>query len=111
MNTIILDCMKWLNNSESVSQEKLRKNVAVAYAAAAADAADADDVDVVSVVDAYATAATYYAAYAACYADYYAAYDYAYVAARERCRNWVDTYYKRSGENKQDYIDEIEATK
>jgi len=76
--------MKWLNDKDSVTQEGLEKNHKAAYGAAA-----------------YA-AYTAYADAAAAAAAAYAAYD-----ADAAAEKWVNKYFERSGENKQDYIDAL----
>ena len=81
MNKHILLVMKWLNDKDSVTQEELEANLK------AADAA-------------YYGAAYWSAYWAADYAagDWDADWDAAY---------WVDIYFERSGENKEDYIKEL----
>lgn len=72
--------MKWLNDKNSVSQEELEENRRKVYNTDAATYA------------AY-TAAAAYAAYATYAAD-----------AADAAAYWVDIYFKRTGEDKQDYI-------
>ena len=89
LNKHILLVMKWLDDKGSVSQDELIENRKAAYAAAGGAAYAAA---------AYAADAAYAAAAYAADAD----------AAAEK---WVDKYFERTGENKQDYIDAIEAEK
>jgi len=77
MNNHILLVMKWLNDKDSVTQDELISNKDAAYATAAATTAAYD---------------AGYAAYAA-----YAAY----------AEGWVNKYFERTKENKQDYIDAL----
>ena len=79
MNKYILLVMKWLKNPESVTQEELKANRDYAWD-------DADD----DAYDAYADAAT-----ATAYGD------------TDDAQYWVDVYFKRSGENKADYENEL----
>jgi len=97
LNIHILLVMQWLENPESVTKEQLRENATAADAYAAyADAYAAYAYAYATAADAAATAAAYATA-----AD--AAYAYAYVAAEK----WVDEYFKHTGENKQDYLREL----
>jgi hypothetical protein len=78
---------------ESYTKEELKSNAAAAYSADATATAYSADATAYSAAAAYAvTAAADAVAYAA--ADY-----------------WVDTYLELTGENKQDYIDEIARRK
>ena len=70
--------MKWLDDKDSVSKEELEENKRAAYAAYADAAAEA-----------YAEAA--HAAY----------------AAAEAADYWVDKYFKESGEDKNEYLKEL----
>jgi len=105
MNKHILLVMKWLNDKDSVSQEELARNKSEADAAcwAATDAAyDAAYAAwaAAAYADAYATNAAYEAAYADA-ADWAAAYwaaDAAY---------WVDVYFDRTGESRNEYLKEL----
>jgi len=85
MNKHILLVMKWLNDKDSVSQEELEDNEAEAGAA-----------------DAYAYDTTY-AVDAAYAATAYAAANDAAAATR-----WVDKYFKRTGEDRNKYLKELE---
>ena len=88
MNKHILLVMKWLKNPESVSQEELEANCKSAYAGAVdAGAAEA--------------AASYLAA----------AYAAAWIGADADAQHWVDVYFERTGENKADYIKELNNVK
>jgi len=71
--------MKWLDDKDSVTQEELEANRDDAYAAHAA-------IYWAVAAAAYSAAAVYSAACAA---------------------KWVDTYFERSGENKEDYINAL----
>ena len=74
--------MKWLNDKESVSQEELKENKSDAFEV---------------YKDCAATDASLVAAYnavAAAYCPYYAGY-------------WVDEYFKRTGEDRNEYIKEL----
>lgn len=89
MNKFIYKVIKWLEDPESVSQEERDKNKKEAYDAAyAAYAADACD----------AAAAYHAAAYAA-------------ENDQEHVSFWVNEYLQETGENKQDYLDAIDADK
>jgi hypothetical protein len=102
MNKHILIVMKWLADKDSVSQEELK----VAYDAycAAVDAYDAACYAYAAYAAAYRAAAyrAADAACAACFSDNSAVDAYDAVAA-----NWVDKFFKVTGENKDDYIAEI----
>jgi len=88
MNPHILMVMDNQLNPDKYTQKQLKQNVYAAYDAYAdADAADA------YYADAYYAARSSYYAYVA---------DAAY---------WIYRYFKNSGENKQDYIDEINKDK
>lgn len=89
MNKHILLVMKWLDNPESVSKEEMKKNSADAYAYAA-----------------YAATAAYAARIADAAADAHA-YAHAYAAAD--AQKWVNKYFDRTKENKQDYIDSVKG--
>lgn len=94
MNKYIYKVIKWLEDHESVSQAEMDKNKHDAISAYA---------------DTYQDAA---AAAAAVYATYYAyasASTYGYT--ERRANHWVNKYLKITGENKQDYLDKIEAEK
>lgn len=82
MNRHILLVMKWLDDKDSVTKEDLNANYHAANADDDYDAADA----------AYAADATYDSADA------------------DSAALWVDKYFERTGDNKQDYIDEIKKT-
>lgn len=82
MNRHILLVMKWLDDKDSVTKEDLNTNYHAANADDDYDAADA----------AYAADATYDSADA------------------DSAALWVDKYFERTGDNKQDYIDEIKKT-
>ena len=87
MNKYILLVMKWLNDNDSVSQDELVNNYryAWAYADYASDAASA-----AAHTDSAAAGAG-------------AAYDDDDVDAAR----WVDMYFERTNENKEDYVDEV----
>jgi hypothetical protein len=88
MNKYILFVMKWLKNTELVSQEELEANFASAY---------------------YAADSTSYATDSASYSAYMAAY-YARAAAANATSDatyWVDEYFESTGEDKQTYIDKL----
>ncbi len=90
MNKHILLVMKWLNNKESVSQDELEKNEDEA----------SDDYYVASATyDAAVRAANWAAASAANWAASYWVVDASY---------WVDKYFKRTGEDKNEYLRELE---
>jgi len=95
MNKHILLVMKWLNDNDSVTQKELNDNRAAdaAYAAADAAYAAAD-----AAADAYAAADAAYAAADAAYAAADAAAD---------AEKWVNKYFERTKENRQDYIDAL----
>jgi len=82
MNKHILLVMRWLKDKESVSQEELAKNKRVAHEAHEAYAVD---------YAAYAAAYAAYAGYAVGYAGY-----------------WVNKYFKRTGEDRNEYLKELE---
>ena len=122
MNKHILMAMDSLANPEKYTFEQLRENRDDAYADNADNAAyaalAATDAIAANYADAAANAA--YAALAATdaiaanYADAaaYAAVDAAYTVAvyanaADNADYWLNRYFKYSGENKQDYIDEI----
>jgi len=86
MNAHILLVMKWLNDKDSVTQDELVENRDAAYA-----------------YSAYAAAADSAAYAAADAAAAYAAAAYAAAAAEK----WVNKYFDRTCENKQDYIDSL----
>jgi len=89
LNKCILLVMKWLDNKDSVSKDEIVENrkAAAAYAYAYA-------------YDAYDAAYAYDAAAAASSA-----------ATASSAEKWVNKYFERTGENKQDYIKAIEAEK
>jgi len=95
MNKHILLVMKWLDDKDSVSQEELEENKRISVAAYWADAADA-----------YAACAAADAAYAADYAA--CAADYAACAAADYAAYWVNKYFKETGEDKNEYVKELE---
>jgi hypothetical protein len=88
MNKHILLVMKWLNDSESVTQEELEANFESAYAAYAAAA--------------YSAAAEFTARAAASHAAASHADD-----AATDASYWIDEYFKSTGEDKQTYIDAL----
>ena len=100
MNIFILKTMRYLDNPELFTVAEMKKNASDADAAAANAAAAA----------AYAAVAAYYADAGAADADAYAAYDDA-AAAAVRTKRWLDKYFKVTGEDKQDYINEVERLK
>jgi hypothetical protein len=116
INKYILLVMKWLNDSELVSQEELDVNSEYAwtnyraYAAAAADRAAYWAAAYASyAADAADTAAAYWvASYAADTAADTASYaaDTA-AAAAAAAAVWVDKYFKSTNEDKQTYIDKL----
>ena len=85
MHKHILLVMRWLNDKDSVSQEKLEKSRDEAWA----DYASAD----------YAVTGAYHAAY---YAT-----DTATTAAAYAAAYWVNEYFERTGEDKNEYIKEL----
>ena len=91
MNRHILVVMKWLRDNSSVTKEELEINYDVAANTARC-----------------ATYATYDNAANAVNAACQAAYGGAVDDKRVACA--VDEYFERSGEDKQDYIDEIKKT-
>ena len=91
MNKHILMAMDSIANPEKYTVEQLRKNCDAAYKAAY----KADDA-------AYAAYVAHVAADA--YADYAAAYS----AVSCDYERWLNRYFDESGENKQDYINEID---
>ena len=86
MNKYILFVIDHLANPDKYTKAQLEDNVLAAWDAAVAAFADDDDDDI------YATYAAHRAGNAANAAD--ASY-------------WVDEYFERSGENKDDYIKEL----
>ena len=100
MNDIILTVMRYLNNPESVSLEVLKSNAANAVNAnaSAINKAIADAAAVVFDAANAANTAANDAASVVIIADAGDAY-------------WVNEYFKISGENKQTYINAIEAGK
>ena len=101
MNKHILTVIDNQLNPGKYTRAQLQDN------AADADAADAD-ADAAADANAYAYAAAAAAdAYAYAYAYAYDAYDaYAYADA-DAAVYWLNKYFNITGENKQDYIDEI----
>ena len=89
LNKCILLVMKWLDNKDSVSKDELLENRKAAYASANTVSTNA-----AYAADCAASCADDCADDCAAYAGY-----------------WVNEYFVRSGENKQDYIDAIEAGK
>ena len=92
MDKFILKVMRHLDNPELFTKDEMWENANNAWAVA--DAADAAWV-------AYAAADAYYAAYAT---TSYATTSYAVSDANY----WIDEYFKKTKENKQDYINEVE---
>jgi len=90
LNKHIFMVMKWLDDPKSVSQEEREENSKAAAAAAAAAAAYA-----------FSAFSAFSAAAAAA----------AFGANAGEAEKWVNKYFERTGENKQDYIDAIEADK
>ena len=82
MNKAILLVMKWLNDPSSVSKEDRKASSNANY-------------------DAYLTVYN-----AVSYSTYLAVYN-ADIDLADRSEFWVDKYFRVSGENKQDYIDEL----
>ena len=108
MNKHILFVMRNLDNPELFTREQKednRKSSLTANAAAAADAAAAN------AADANAAYAAYAAADAADAANAYAAYAAADAADAANAEYWVNLFFKKSGEDKQTYIDEVERLK
>jgi len=103
MNNIILTVMRYLNNPESVSLEVLKSN--------AANAANAVNANASAINKAIADAAA--VVFDAANAANTAANDVASVViiADAGDAYWVNEYFKISGENKQTYINAIEAGK
>jgi len=87
MNKHILLAMKWLKDKDSVSQYELEKNKSEAYNAW------------------YTAAHAARTTWAAAYATACAAVDAAYHAAN--AGYWVDLYFDRTGEDKNEYIKEL----
>jgi len=85
MNKYILKVMRYIDNPELFSVGEMRENDTEAYATYAAD----------EVAYAYAYAANANAAN----------------ANAAKAEHWVNEYFKRSSENKQDYINEVERLK
>lgn len=83
MNQVILTVMKWLDNPASVSQEEIDRNKERA----------ADDFSASSA-----------SSYAAGRAAYYAARN-----NQDSASHWVDRYFRRGGEDKKKYLDEIKG--
>jgi len=112
MNEHILLVMKYLNDNESVTQEELSDSCKTACTAYIdATAAHHGTAAYVAAYD-YATADAYaYAAYVAATVATatYAAYIYATTATPDDhyAKNAIDRYFNFAGENKQDYINEI----
>ena len=94
MNKQVLTIIKWLNDSDSVTQDELIATRKEADIAARPDMA----------LQASADAANY-----ACIADelmdYYADQS---KPVKNNVKVWIDKYFELSGESKQDYIDELE---
>jgi hypothetical protein len=122
MNKYIYKVIKWLENPESVSQKERDKNAYDAAYAAAYAAADTAYAAAYAAYDSYAAADAAYdaaydaadAAYASADTAYAAAYASAYAAAEnnpEIANHFIDRYFEITGENKQDYLDRIEAEK
>ena len=99
MNKHILMVMKWLNDKNSVTQEDLISNRKSVVATGTYYGGDGDS-DSDSVAVSVATATAYRAA------DALAAYA-AYAADTTNTEYWVNKYFKRTGENKDDYIKEL----
>ena len=105
MNKHVLLVMKYLDDNNSVTAQKLsdnRKAAAANYAFA-----DASYVAAIAAAD-YDTDYTSAANYA--FANYAAA-TYAFDAATYYTKNRVDRYFAHTKENKQDYINEIAKNK
>jgi len=126
MNKYILKVMQYMDNPELFSVEEMLENDTEAYDAAEAAAAEAAAYTAEAAAyaagaypakAAYANAAN--TAEAAAYAAVSAyaaaiAYDEANVAYdyhANTARDWVNEYFKDSGENKQDYVNEVERLK
>jgi hypothetical protein len=90
MNKHILMVMKWLNDSESVSQEELLANRESAYSESAAYWAADDAAYWAATRAATCAAAAYWAATCAAAASH-----------------WIDEYFKSTGEDKKTYIDTL----
>ncbi len=110
----LLLVMKWLDDKYSVSKEELEENkraayttayaaYTTAYAAHAAYAAYAAEADAEAYAKDYAACAAHAAHAAEAYAAAEAA-DYAEVAAADY---WVNKYFKESGEDKNEYLEEL----
>ena len=87
MNIFILKTMRYLDNPELFTVAEMKKNASDSHAALAAAVA----------------------AHAAAYAAYAVAADAA--ADATRTKRWLDKYFKVTGENKQNYINEVERLK
>ena len=92
MNKHILFVIDHLANPDKYTKEQLKDNAATAWAAVWVGVGVAGDDDATYAAATYATAYAY--AVDAATANDYASY-------------WVDEYFKRSGENKDDYIKEL----
>ena len=120
MNKHILLVMKYLDDNNSVTQEELLGNCKTADAAYI-DATTAHDGTAAAVADDYTTAYDYACAIASASAT--AAYN-AYAVAAATCvdaddaavniaylKGKIGRYFVYTGENKQDYLDEIAKNK
>jgi len=97
MNKHILFVMRSLDNPELFTQEEKegnKKSAAAAFYAAVAAYADTAAYSAAAEAAAVAAANTAYAAYDNDWAEY-----------------WVNKFFKRAGEDKQTYIDEVERLK
>lgn len=94
MNKHILIAMDRKNRT----QDELRRNVT--DAAAAAKIADADGAYAAYAASKYAVFSAYDSIYSANYATFAVS-----------AEHWLNEYFEETGENRQDYIDAIEASK
>tara|TARA_R110000751_G_scaffold20372_2_gene59712 strand:+ start:2539 stop:2814 length:276 start_codon:yes stop_codon:yes gene_type:complete len=88
MNIFVLKAMRYLDNPELFTKDEMWENATAADAAIGADV-DYDAADTAADVAADA----FHAADCADFADY----DY-----------WIDEYFKKTGEDRQTYINEVE---
>ena len=103
MNEFILKTMRSLDDPELFTVSEMRRN-------AEAAAINFIAIDTITAVADAADAAAYYARNAArAYADYVTGA--IYVAAVLDASQWLERYFKLSGENKQLYINEVERLK
>ena len=103
MNEFILKAMRYVDNSELFTREEMVKNRNSAEEAGDIAAILHDCVEDTGFAYVDAIDATAYAAYAASYAA-----DIVYNADDTYTDYAIDQYFKTTGENKQDYIDEVE---